>query len=581
MLAKLPYTPSPYPDEILGSWLARVARSNEKGAWSHLLSQIGITKRHQSVLFDMLTLTPSLGMLLASLGITYEEMLLHRTTYPYWATFHADVERRIPGAESLPALRVNQYPVDDLSRLGYSYLQRRSMKVAYCPSCLADDVEKWGEPFWHISHQLPNTFYCTTHRCKLRGTCSQCGVFMASRGVGAMTLPKLTCICGANLSLPSDMAAPNDAFLRLSDLSVEALRSSPPDWDFFMVKATVARILEERGGSRHVRRYGYEQLQKSFGWPDARGFNGEMGNPVDGAKSPLRTEGNLAYWAAGEFCAIGVALGFDAQGLFTQFSQGKTAVFKNKERRVVAGDLNFDGLAPQDARDALEKWIAEHPNRGTAGDAGKLYWFLRLYDRDWLRTRTSGSSERRRLRTLNEDRKELVELLESFAGSYTQLQNRLGSLAAYQRATLRDKEWIGSKVEGAHKEELAKRQKKKVQSQEMLEAALLTEIEARLVSEDRPVKISASNLANSIGLSAAQAMAFLKARPHLREAIEQANSTRKYRVLMWAATQLLAEGQDLVVWKIAARAGVTCYPHVVPLVQEVIKQKTEMATDEP
>ena len=243
--------------------------------------------------------------------------------------------------------------------------------------------------------------------------------------------------------------------------------------------------------------------------------------------------------------------------------------------------MNFDGLAPQDARDALEKWIAEHPNRGTAGDAGKLYWFLRLYDRDWLRTRTSGSSERRRLRTLNEDRKELVELLESFAGSYTQLQNRLGSLAAYQRATLRDKEWIGSKVEGAHKEELAKRQKKKVQSQEMLEAALLTEIEARLVSEDRPVKISASNLANSIGLSAAQAMAFLKARPHLREAIEQANSTRKYRVLMWAATQLLAEGQDLVVWKIAARAGVTCYPHVVPLVQEVIKQKTEMATDEP
>jgi len=40
--------------------------------------------------------------------------------------------------------------------------------LRYCSSCLADDTEKHGEPYWHRSHQLHGVECCHIHRIPLR-----------------------------------------------------------------------------------------------------------------------------------------------------------------------------------------------------------------------------------------------------------------------------------------------------------------------------------------------------------------------------------------------------------------------------
>ena len=39
--------------------------------------------------------------------------------------------------------------------------------LRYCPLCCQEDIETFGEPYWHTSHQLPLISVCTKHKCRL------------------------------------------------------------------------------------------------------------------------------------------------------------------------------------------------------------------------------------------------------------------------------------------------------------------------------------------------------------------------------------------------------------------------------
>ena len=42
--------------------------------------------------------------------------------------------------------------------------------MRYCPVCYQEDLQLYGEPYWHRSHQLPDMQICTKHRCWLVDT---------------------------------------------------------------------------------------------------------------------------------------------------------------------------------------------------------------------------------------------------------------------------------------------------------------------------------------------------------------------------------------------------------------------------
>lgn len=37
----------------------------------------------------------------------------------------------------------------------------------YCPICYKDDIDRYGEPYWHLEHQIPLMQVCIKHRCHL------------------------------------------------------------------------------------------------------------------------------------------------------------------------------------------------------------------------------------------------------------------------------------------------------------------------------------------------------------------------------------------------------------------------------
>ena len=39
--------------------------------------------------------------------------------------------------------------------------------LRYCPLCCQEDIERFGEPYWHTNHQLPLISVCTKHKCRL------------------------------------------------------------------------------------------------------------------------------------------------------------------------------------------------------------------------------------------------------------------------------------------------------------------------------------------------------------------------------------------------------------------------------
>src|SRR4030042_7010586 len=36
--------------------------------------------------------------------------------------------------------------------------------LRYCPECVSEDFERWGETYWRRTHQLPGVLVCTDHK---------------------------------------------------------------------------------------------------------------------------------------------------------------------------------------------------------------------------------------------------------------------------------------------------------------------------------------------------------------------------------------------------------------------------------
>ncbi|MBO2537210.1 TniQ family protein [Rummeliibacillus suwonensis] len=63
-------------------------------------------------------------------------------------------------------------------------------EIKYCPKCLKDDYEKYGEVYSHRLHQLYFLDYCNKHQTKLIYVCPECGVPLSNNdGKELLTRP--------------------------------------------------------------------------------------------------------------------------------------------------------------------------------------------------------------------------------------------------------------------------------------------------------------------------------------------------------------------------------------------------------
>jgi hypothetical protein len=156
----LAYVSAPLPDELLYSYLGRVAELNSLGACKSRLRKFFGTNDRSAVIdlpMGLDTLQQQLG--LNSPWKSTTEMIESATTYPYHRPFltfprRARVEKALACGEGKAVKTA-------MGRVANGFGANPPLR--YCLECRSLDTVTFGCPYWHRAHQLPGVCFCYIH----------------------------------------------------------------------------------------------------------------------------------------------------------------------------------------------------------------------------------------------------------------------------------------------------------------------------------------------------------------------------------------------------------------------------------
>ncbi|MBH8578270.1 TniQ family protein [Nostocaceae cyanobacterium CENA369] len=188
----LSFFPTLYPDELLYSALARYhIRSGNKTFKQTDLELFGYSSQQ----LCKVTLTNNLNYLVKNLSLfsqlTVSDLLQNHTLYPFYASFLIpqqawqlqDSMRKKLGGSILEVAKVANHPTDNSTKF-----------LKFCPVCLEQDTQKYGEPYWHRIHQIPGILVCPTHRVVLHDS----SVAVDSKGIHYYAASPENCLTNQN-----------------------------------------------------------------------------------------------------------------------------------------------------------------------------------------------------------------------------------------------------------------------------------------------------------------------------------------------------------------------------------------------
>ncbi len=156
------YFPAPYPDELFYSLLARYGKHTSAAGPKELLEElfgsttVSATIDLPSHLSDFQTRTALI------FKKSVENIIADHTLLPFYAPY-------IP-TENLEKVKASMAGKSGNvhTRLGVNTgLFTPVATPRYCPVCFQADRYKYGEAYWHRSHQVPSFHHCPVHNCRL------------------------------------------------------------------------------------------------------------------------------------------------------------------------------------------------------------------------------------------------------------------------------------------------------------------------------------------------------------------------------------------------------------------------------
>ncbi|MBD5451207.1 MAG: TniQ family protein [Lachnospiraceae bacterium] len=155
------YFPEPYPDELIFSVLARYYVHSGYPAYTFCAEDIFADKKVRP---DMEFLNVMRLEVLEALckKKPMAELVEKHTMFPYYARF-LPCERRNKAFEALYNMS------GDYNNLLAVPKQKNGEKkyLRYCPMCVEEDRQLYGESYWHRSHQMAGVRICPVHGCRL------------------------------------------------------------------------------------------------------------------------------------------------------------------------------------------------------------------------------------------------------------------------------------------------------------------------------------------------------------------------------------------------------------------------------
>lgn len=154
------YFPSLYPDELIYSLFARYfVKSGYMGYASAAEDLFANKTTHPDIEFINRLSDEVLAYLQMSMSIA--ELIEKHTMFPYYGRFLPRERRQ----QALSMLIQMDERYHNLIYVTKSKSITRHLR--YCPACAADDRRKYGEAYWHRSHQLFGVNICPVHGCEL------------------------------------------------------------------------------------------------------------------------------------------------------------------------------------------------------------------------------------------------------------------------------------------------------------------------------------------------------------------------------------------------------------------------------
>ena len=156
----LHFFPAPYPDELFYSTLCRCYVHSGYSTHKMVLQDF-FCKRSDTPSKEFIgSLRPEAIKLLDGV-FSLDKLVLNHTMYPQYARF-------IPLMQKKTALYRLGHETCDPHHL-FCVLPRNEgeLHLRFCPLCVKEDRERYGEAYWHRKHQIRNMRICTKHRCRL------------------------------------------------------------------------------------------------------------------------------------------------------------------------------------------------------------------------------------------------------------------------------------------------------------------------------------------------------------------------------------------------------------------------------
>lgn len=557
----LPYVPSPYPDEILGSWLARVFLHNGSGGWRPLLEEIGYGTKLQGQIFDLVDNDSRIDQLLAALGVSYEYALRNLTTVLFWCALSGSDKSTMPSIPSLPMSTSGGRNIKSITYLGISHARAQTRSRWHCSKCISEDIELGRQPYWRRTHQIPSVHYCTEHWVPLERSCYACGTSSSPAKKNGLEMLTLFCACGADRRrLPLSALVVPQLIKDLSRFCADTLKLETIDWTRRDVRAV---LQEQLSSDTRFKRMSMRDVISSQ-LPDAQSGRYRVSIPTPGTRRQLDLMVESPFTTAPAYAMLFVILGLSLDASVVKFRNSKIENAPRPHSLLKRIPSGTPLTVPKARALLLEKMkIQSRP----ISQYGAVYWYLRIYDEKWLRGNFR-SKLRDRIPSIEEDRRLLTQSL----GTALKGTSAPGTAAAMIRSRLRDTVWLKDFKTGRKKAAIKRTRVALDAEASARRVAILKAIDAVIMSQARPERITYGLLGKHTGLTYLQAMLCVRSDPDLLAALAQANSTKIHRQLVWALRELIREQTSVSTVSVFRKASLPSTPQTLPFVRQLIEE---------
>ncbi|MFZ4288158.1 TniQ family protein [Variovorax sp. HJSM1_2] len=537
----VPYLLQPYPDEILGSWLARLKLHNGKSVWQKLTTDAGFPSKIATSFFDVPTYSTHIQNLFNTLGTNYERVLHEMTTLPYWLVFDrgSSNEGFLKGTESTPNI---SYFIGTriFKALQLSGISTRGAKPKYCTHCLQEDYKRYGEPYWHRSHQLPNVFFCSRHSCLLDNSCRLCTAGTPAIVYQLIGLPKVQCLCGHELIKDKNFQDPFNPYAKLAKISAQALNHTSNDWDHGHVKIFFQELINRKPTRKEIafKRYGttIKKILSPCFSPFDQKYSREIGTFTHDVTGLLAgREGPLNSIRAPDCCALLVAKNVSLDEAIREIKK-----ISSKLHSLPTTNYHTN---PSSSELALKK-ISEHRHKSNNKNLkySNAFWLLRIKNPGLISTHFP-EIKLPPLPTIDSDREIIFNLYKKRKSDQIKKTNSAES-NAFKRAKIRDNIWLMS-VLPKKKESITRFSKAKTSLKVAQLIKIIDELEKINDSDSRPRRLTPLSLCRQSGISLAQVRKLIRINPLLSDKISATNKDLHLKKIRWALKKLRTESRKI------------------------------------